>query len=56
MTRKLKSRVVARPGGFDGQMEELEARILYSADLLVVLPDAGMDASSGQSSAQVVVM
>ncbi|WP_230182820.1 DUF4347 domain-containing protein, partial [Aquabacterium sp. CECT 9606] len=56
MTRKLKSRAVVRPGGFDGQMEELEARILYSADLLGALPDGGMDMASDTPSAQVVVM
>ncbi|MDI1258675.1 DUF4347 domain-containing protein [Aquabacterium sp.] len=56
MTRKLKSGAVVRPGGFDGQMEELEARILYSADLIGALADASGDHASGPSSAQVVVM
>lgn len=56
MTRKPKLRAVVRPGGFDGQMEELEARILYSADLVGALPDGGMDTAGDTQPAQVVVM
>ncbi|MDO8955221.1 MAG: cadherin-like domain-containing protein [Gammaproteobacteria bacterium] len=56
MTRKLKSLAVVRSGGFNGQMEELEGRILYNADLLAILPEAAVGNSSGGASAQVEVM
>ncbi|MGH6649416.1 DUF4347 domain-containing protein, partial [Aquabacterium sp.] len=56
MTRKPVSGAVLPPRKFDGQLEELESRILYSADLQAIVPDLGVATRQDEPVAQVAVL
>ncbi|RZI81348.1 MAG: DUF4347 domain-containing protein, partial [Rubrivivax sp.] len=56
MTRKVRPSSADGKKGFGDQLEELEARILYSADLVGVLPEAAWMAPDGHQTAQVALL
>ncbi len=56
MTRRGKAARPHSPRGFDGQLEELEPRILFSADLFGLLPGDASAASDSAPTAQVALL